>query len=238
MPAWPNENEVHLWCIGLDQPAEQAQASAAVLSPDELERASRFVFERDRLRYVVGRGALRRVLGGYLSVLPHLVQFQYAARGKPALAIANSALKFNLAHSGELALLAVAATRELGVDLELVRPLDTDADAVARRFFSPEERVRISAESGADRDRLFLKYWTRKEATFKLTGHGLSHALDRFDVSWLGNTSALLRIEDASGGAWQLSVQDVDAARDYAAAVAVEGEGWCVVWQPYASVLE
>src|SRR5207253_10188751 len=106
----------------------------------------------------------------------------YGARGKPALADGDG-LRFNVAHSHGLALVAVARGRELGVDLERVRPLPA-AEAIARRFFSARERAVLDALPLRRRLDAFLSLWTRKEAFLKATGGGLGwgRALAAVDV--------------------------------------------------------
>src|SRR5262249_62127988 len=103
-------------------------------------RAERFHFPRDAGRYAVGRGVLRILLGRYLHRAPEELRFQYGARGKPALADRprGRALRFNLAHSRDLAIYAVSWDREVGVDVEEVRADRADQE-IAARFFSPAE---------------------------------------------------------------------------------------------------
>ncbi|MHC5598227.1 MAG: 4'-phosphopantetheinyl transferase family protein, partial [Nostoc sp.] len=134
------QNEIHVWRIELDQPEVQLHNLAATLSSDEMARAERFYFPKHRQHFIAGRGILRTILGRYLGIQPSQVQFNYQQRGKPVLAdtFAESGLAFNLSHSQELGLCAVNCTRQIGVDLEYIRPM-SDLEALAKRFFLPRE---------------------------------------------------------------------------------------------------
>ena len=228
----PQKGKVHLWYVPLDRPAESVASFARVLSPDELDRANRYVFESDRRHYMVARGTLRTILSAYLAVPPDSLRFEYGPRGKPSLAAVNgtAALGFNLAHSHECALLAFADGLEVGVDLEYLRSLES-VTAIAERYFTREEQAQIARVDQARSASVFLTYWTRKEAILKLTGHGLAQPLDSVDVSWRNERSQLQRVEDTEGTAWRVTVQDLRPAPDYVGAVAVEGDVWSVQWR-------
>jgi 4'-phosphopantetheinyl transferase len=179
-----------------------------LLDDRERERASRFVFERDRRRFVVGRARLRQFLASRLDVCPTAVELVYGTHGKPALAqrFAGSNLRFNVSHSGDVAVYAFTRGREIGVDVEAVRAL-RDADAMAARVFTRREYEVYRALDPRDRPLGFFNGWTRKEAFVKAVGGGLSHALDRVEVSLaVGEPAALLRVDRTDGSAcgWRL----------------------------------
>src|SRR5580704_6293419 len=100
-----NEGELHLWRAELDLTDEELAPLVRVLLSDELDRAARFHFTRERRRFMAGRGLLRSVIAGYLRRPAHEISFVYGARGKPALATAD--LQFNLAHSDGLAIIGL-----------------------------------------------------------------------------------------------------------------------------------
>lgn len=175
--------EVHVWSVRLDRPGSSIEL-VTTLSGDERDRASRFHFERDRRRFICARGALRRILGEYLDVDASALTFTYGAHGKPALGgFVAEALSFNVSHSGELALIAVAAPNlEIGVDVEAVRPMP-DGDDIASRYFAPAEVARLRALPVAMQEEAFFRCWTRKEAYLKALGDGLARPLDSFEVT-------------------------------------------------------
>lgn len=196
----------------LDAEAPAAGELAQCLSADERLRAGRFVFERDRRRYIVGRARLRHLLGARLGVRPEALEFAYGPRGKPRLAQdpAGTDLRFNMSHCEGVAVCAFAHGREVGVDVEAVRALD-DADEVAARFFSPRENEAYLALAPQDRPRGFFNCWTRKEAFIKAMGDGLHFPLDAFDVSLApGEPAQILRIGETAGTLCGWTLRDVD----------------------------
>lgn len=153
-----------------------AAALAGVLTEPERQRAARFVFDGDRRRFIAARARLRQLLGERLGVAPASVELVYGAHGKPALARRQARdLRFNVSHSGDVAVYAFAEGAEIGTDVEAVRELD-DADALAARCFSP-------GEYQAYRARGFFYCWTRKEAYLKALGLGLQQDLQGVDTS-------------------------------------------------------
>lgn len=184
----PTPTPFTLWRVDLDQPV--AAASHASLSAGELARAARFVFARDRQRYIAAHAALRQVLAqhladaGYAAPVGDPLAFVAGRFGKPALAVA-AGLHFNLSHSHGTGLVAVSQDSELGVDVEQLRPM-TDAVAMAAAYFTPaEQSALVACDPGAARDRAFLTCWTRKEACLKALGIGLYLATRGFEVGVL-----------------------------------------------------
>jgi 4'-phosphopantetheinyl transferase len=174
---------VDVWSVRLDEPAK-AGSEVVVLSPDEIARASRFHFEKDRIHFTRCRSALRDLLAGYLAIPPAEIRFEYLTSGKPQLAAEQnpSALQFNVSHSANMALIAVGSEHRLGVDIEKIRG-DVDTTALAERFFSLRERAGLQALPDHLRVLGFFACWTRKEAFLKATGDGLSFPLEDFSVT-------------------------------------------------------
>jgi 4'-phosphopantetheinyl transferase len=214
---------VHLWRAQLDLDPGALAGLEATLAPDEREAAGRFVFPRDRRRFLAARGVLRALLGAYLRTPPAAIRLAYGAHGKPSVLEPPSKIEFNVAHSGETALYAVALARRVGVDLELIR-MDVECDALAERFFSPRERAALAALAAADRRRAFFDCWARKEAYLKARGDGLSTPLDTFSVSLdPRGGAAVLETVDGPEERARWSVVPVPPVREYAAALVVEG---------------
>jgi 4'-phosphopantetheinyl transferase len=221
---WPHE-EVHVWRATLAWPDGTARRLEQCLSADERDKMQRFRFEKDRRRYLIGRGVLRTLLGRYLDLAPQDLRFETAAAGKPHLASGQGQLQFNLAHSGEYVLIAIAG-RAVGIDVEEIDD-DFDAREVAAHFFSLGEQGDLEMLTGRTRIEAFFECWTRKEAYVKARGEGLSLPLEQFDVSLRPGEPARLiatRPDPAEARRWQLS--GLDVADGYKAALAVEGQGW------------
>ncbi len=226
-------NEVHVWRASLEQPETLIQQLAQILSEDERVRADRFYFERDRNRFIVGRGLLRTILGRYLNREPQQLQFCYSPRGKPALVDTGtgSQLQFNLSHSHELALYAVTCDRQIGIDLEHMRPT-SDLEKLTQRFFSPHEHSVICSLPAEQKQEAFFRGWTCKEAYLKAIGEGLAQ-LEQIEVSLVpGEPARLLSIAKDSQATKRWSLQTLTPDPNYKAALAVEGQDWCLrCWQ-------
>lgn len=172
---------VQLWRVDLRIDDELAAELSACLTEGELARANRFRFENLRRRFVAARYAMRQILGRHLNVAPGRVALSYGQHGKPFLADVGSGIHFNLAHSGDHALLALTRQREIGVDIEHIDP-QVDVLGIARLMYSPTEIEALQATPPDRRASLFFTIWTRKEAYIKATGEGLSAATKEFSV--------------------------------------------------------
>ena len=215
-------DEVHVWLARLDV---APNALCELLDRTERERAERFHCAEDRRRFMVSHARLRGILGRYLRLTPSHIRFEAGAWGKPALAreCAATDIRFNMSHSGELALYAVAAGREVGIDLEAMRSPFRWED-LAKRFFTPGEVAQLHALPDSDRSVAFFDLWTCKEAYTKATGQGLSLPLNRFEVSLSTRQVRSLsddRPSNASPVRWTLRTLCPGAG--YAAAVVFEG---------------
>jgi 4'-phosphopantetheinyl transferase len=228
-------NEVHVWRTSVDLAASDFARLQQILSSDEREKADRFRFEVDRRCSVIGRGSLRVLLGQILDLPPESLQIECNEFGKPGLAKNHLQLRFNLSHSGNLILIAVARGRAVGVDVEKIQS-NLDLDAIAARFFSTNERKILASLVGSARQQAFFSCWTRKEAYLKARGLGLTVPLDEFEVSFLPHEEARLlvtRNDPADAQRWRLMA--IDLSPDYVAALAAEGSDWklnCWDWDP------
>jgi 4'-phosphopantetheinyl transferase len=195
---------VALWHVDLD--ASFDDALRAELDPHELDRAERFVFERDRRRYLNGRHALRRLLGQQLSTAPCGLRIAANAYGKPEL-ISHPGLAFNVSHSqgqGVIALLTPAAGKwqAVGVDVE-VGPAPSDANGLAESAFDPSDASTLAdITDPAAHGAAFWRGWTRREAALKAIGTGFGRDDVRL-ITTLGDEP--VRLDAQVGPArWQL----------------------------------
>lgn len=197
------------------------RATLPVLSPDERTRADRFVHDGDRRRFVMARARLRELIGERLGVPPQSVQFGYGPYGKPSLATPSQDIRFNIAHSEDLAVYAFASGVELGVDVERLRVID-DADRLIAHF-SPRERRAYQSLPPHERPVGFLNCWTRKEAFIKATGKGFSFPLDSFDVTLTpGRPAEILRLGTMRGAKCGWRLQSFIPAQGFVAALVHE----------------
>lgn len=233
--------DVHLWLADLSAAKRWCGEFERVLSPDEHRRAARFHFAADRDRWVLARGILRNLIAGYLDLEPARVAFAVAPSGKPEVESlpAHRPLRFNLAHGQDRALYGFACGRELGVDLERVRP-ERVSPELLRNCCSPAERRRCDALPEERRREWFYALWTRKEAVLKACGAGLSAPLDRCDVlGTAGRPDAEGRIAAALGAGADWVTMPLRVGAGYAGALALTSEAaavHCWRWQPGANL--
>jgi 4'-phosphopantetheinyl transferase len=220
-----NQDEVHVWQMRVSELAGMIDITGIYLSVEERERANRFQFEDDRNRFTVSHRSLRRILGQYLQLPPEEITFGRGEQGKPNLDPVPQAggLAFNMSHSGDFILIAVGRKREVGVDVEKMRP-EIELERLARRFFSPGEAARISVQDSEQRLAAFFRCWTRKEAYIKARGGGLSIPLDQFEVTLDAEApAALLANWDDPEEVSRWSLHNIDLDEEHLAALAVEG---------------
>lgn len=220
-------DDLHVWRTTLDQPLSSVQELKSLLSTDEVERAERFHFERDRTRFLARRGLLRIILGYQLGVEPDTVRFCYSASGKPETAEISDKGKlcFSVSHSYGLAVYVIGWNRNVGIDVEKIRPLN-EAEPIARSFFSTSEAAAIQELPESQRIQGFFNCWTRKEAYLKATGDGLSRPLDEITVSLVpGETAELMSVTGDQKEPSRWSLIELTPALGYVAAVCVKAPG-------------
>jgi 4'-phosphopantetheinyl transferase len=177
-----------------------------------------------RLRFIAAHAGLRSILGRYLEGRSCTEPFAVLAEGKPVLATAPS-LRFNLAHSLDLATVVVASDRDVGVDLEAISA-EVEIESVAGHFFSPGECGALFALAPAARLEGFFHIWSQKEAYLKGRGDGVVHGLDHFDVIADPRLPEALLADRRNPGAvdrWTLLTLDV--APGFRGALALERTG-------------
>ena len=201
--------EVHIWRARLNGPLPGLEG----LPPPERERAAAFLRDDAAGRWVASRWALRQTLSRYLDEPAAEITLELGANEKPQLANRSSGLRFNLSHSGDLALVAVAHDREVGVDVEQIEPA-RDLLTLAERALASEAVAEIRAAAPTEQPLAFYRAWTRHEARLKCLGVGLG-GTDPGDP---------------------VALADLEVGVDYAGAVAVTGEiGTLSCWSHPAS---
>ncbi len=193
---------VSVWQWDLDDPT---LADESVLSPAERARASRFIVAHGARRFAAGRAALRWALAGLCGTPAAELVLWTGPNGKPFL---RGGPHFNLAHSGAVALFAVADF-PIGIDVEAVRPVEP---GLANSVFTPVELAYLATLSPDERQRAFFRGWTRKEAVIKGKGGSIA------------DLQAIAVLPDAQLAGWQ--VTDLAVLPGYAAAVAAACRGW------------
>jgi 4'-phosphopantetheinyl transferase len=189
---------VEVWRVELRQPDALVRRLEATLSRGEHERAGRLVRDEHRRRWIVAHGGLRVLLADRLGRAPEDLAFTTGEHGKPAL---DGTLRFSLSRSGDLALVALAEDREVGVDVERT---DRPSDPVRRALTDAERRALAALPN---HHLALLRIWCRKEALAKAIGTGLGWEPERFDTT-------------APGG---YALVDLNLGPSYVGALAAEG---------------
>ena len=228
------QNDVHIWCICMNQFDNHVEPMTSILSPIELQRAERFRYPHHRRRYIVFHGLLRKLLADYTKIESDKIIFRYNQYGKPFLSkrTCEEKIRFNISHSNEYALFAFAYEREIGVDIQQIYEI-ADMDKVAEQIFSPNEITFLQLLSNSEKKEAFFQLWTRKEAYIKATGLGFSAELVSIDISSnLLNSSLQISTGNCSADSNGWIVHDLNPVPGYAAAFAIEGDAEvCQCWR-------
>lgn len=213
---------VHVWRARLARDSSEICRLEHLLSEDERARAERFHFEEGRRRYIVARGVLRSLLSYYTGLHPRALRFTYGRYGKPSLwgGHALGPLHFNLSHSHEVALYALAPSPWVGADVEWMVDERFDEQA-AEQVLSPREMAVLRAASSEEKPGVFYAFWTRKEAYGKALGKGLAPSLRELTLSLARHQSVTTSRAEVSKGA-RIRIEALEVGSHYAAAVAAE----------------
>jgi len=220
-----DRSTVELWWASIGDRAPPAADLIALLDDGERQRADRFRVAGARRRFLGGRVMLRCLLGRSLGVSPRTLTLIAGPRGKPTVAAGDAAVHFNLSHSAEIAVVAMAPS-EVGVDVEALRPVPR-AERLAARFFAESERRRLLELPTDRRDRSFLRIWTCKEAYLKAIGTGIGVPLSRVEVD--PERPALIAAPGDPDAATRWTLLRAELPVPAICAVAIRGGGWRLV---------
>lgn len=219
------EGEVHVWDISLAVSSQRLAELARSLSDAEHQRAARLHHAADQARFTAARSILRDILSRYTGTAPGELVLSIQEQGKPELIQPpnRSLLQFNVSHTSEVMLLAIAQERAVGIDIERLRVMPDVLDLSAR-LFSAREHTALRKLEGWQRVEAFFNAWTRKEAVLKALGRGLTTALSEVEVTLLpSEPAALLKLDGSPVEAAKWSLLALDVPPGFAAALAVAG---------------
>ena len=217
------DTELHVWRAQLPTDGSVLRRFEKILSDEEKERAEKFLVADAKERFVAARGILREMLGKYLGAYPSAILLSYGPHGKPFVSVSDSSkdIRFNLSHSDGYGAVVFARHREVGIDIEQVRP-EAAGEDIARRFFSRQEIEQLGEIPEENRTEGFFRCWTRKEAYIKALGAGLQIPLDSFTVPIADAQPH--ELTDGEGSVW--SLHPFEPAGGFVGAVAAQGKGW------------
>ena len=218
------DNEVHIYFASVNLARPYIDDLRKNLIDEEKQKALKFVFEKDRVRYTIARGILREILGQYLSAVPNEISFSSNKYGKLSIdrKYHQSNLNFNLSHSGDMIVYGIINDRQIGIDVENIRPNDSSRNII-NRFCSGHEKDEFNMLPERIKERAFFTCWTRKEAYIKALGLGLYYPLEHFSVSLTPGKRAKLTY-DKNYDVSKWSLEEFISTDQYIGAVAVEGK--------------
>lgn len=212
-----NSKAVHLWLAFIPDLLHQIKSFSRLLDTSEMQRAERFHFDEHRHRFIITRGILRSILSLYTDVNAADLVFTHGARGKPYLRDNKLNLQFNVSHSHDMAVYALTAQDEIGIDIERIKA--DFSDGVAKRFFSQQEHEEIVALPEHEQASAFYHVWAGKEAIIKALGEGLFASLSDFSID-LKKKNQLIKVQHQQQE-FQYHLNYFSAHPDYQSAFAI-----------------
>jgi len=204
---------VHVWHLPYDSVSLTGEfVNPDYLSEEERNCASKFKFDKDRNLYLLSHCALRLVLSVYIDCSPAGILIERSCLGKPLLSSRQNQndIRFNMSHSGRFIAIAIAKSKEVGIDIECIKDIP-EAAGIVYALFDEEEALVLERTPLTRQGEVFLSLWTRKEAYLKATGAGL-FAMKRSLVDRMQNVQ-------------RYTITELELDKDYKAALAVEGNG-------------
>lgn len=190
----------------------EIDALIALLSDDEVSRANKFVFDKDRNSYIICRGYLRKILSSYLNIDPKYLEFSYNKYGKPY--IDNNPIKFNLSHSGDFCVLGISESQNIGIDIEKIDP-SVNINSLLESILSKRELGHINKYPEDMKLDLFYDVWTQKESVIKANGKGLSFGLTHWSTEY-PKSSYTIQIESN-----EYSIHKFEVDNEYKSALCI-----------------
>ncbi|MGB8953584.1 MAG: 4'-phosphopantetheinyl transferase superfamily protein [Candidatus Aminicenantales bacterium] len=221
-------DQVHVWAASFQQATDSDKNLKSFLGQDDLCHAERIRYDFKRESFLASHILLRILLSIYLDRDQGEIEIGFNPWGKPVLIekSGRNALHFSLSRANELAVFAFSRNRQVGIDLEILRPIP-EAEDIIEHYFSDYEKEVFKTVQPERLSEVFLRCWTRKEAYIKAKGTGLSMPLDHFDVSVAaGQPAALLKVKDDPAEAARWRLLDLHPAPGCVAALAVEEFDW------------
>jgi 4'-phosphopantetheinyl transferase len=231
-PILLDDSHIHVWLFELNPVNSKIKMYKNILSESEKQRAEKITEQNTRKKYISSHAIMRKILSIYTNTPAEKLSFGSGIHGKPFLKSPNENYCFNLSHSFEYGLLAIAMNSELGIDIENMNR-HVDEIKLSTRFFSENEAKSLKEMDKHQRKTAFFNTWSSKEALLKATGKGISYGLNKFELSISANSPAhIISTSDAQDDhSWILI--DLPNIDNYASALAAENKNWnlhCWKW--------
>lgn len=192
--------EIHVWQAYLtdnliDSNMELLNRQFSCLDSEEQERAQKFYFTKDKVKFIQGRYLLKSIIANYLEKDIKKIQFKYNEYGKPELISNKKSLYFNISHSNNFMVMAFSKKDHLGIDVEFNDQQDVSY-LISSNIFTNKELSYFDNLDSQEKQVVFYKLWTSKEAYLKALGVGLSISLNDIEVRSSKENAALRLIDD------------------------------------------
>ena len=224
--------DILIWEINLPEYRGLCQEWCKFLANEEQVRATGFIFEKDRDRFIITHWALRCILASLLNISPKQLNFKKNPFGKPELSNLplQNLIDFNLSYSKDIALIAVSHKRAIGVDIEYTGA-EFNFDEIASANFTQEEIACLNQFQLPLRKEFFFRIWNGKEAYIKARGLGLSLPLNTFSaIPSLDSIKYKLEIHDHPGESDFWFLRSFDTKPGYTSAIAGRGDNNISIW--------
>jgi len=198
-------NAVHIWRLQITTNLHLLPQCLSVLHAEEITRAASYHHEKDKNRFILSRGMLRFLLNKYTGIAPQGITMIVGENKKPYLQTTTGAIHYNMAHSGDLVLIAIADS-PIGVDVEYIDP-NFNYTEIIPTCFSNEEALFL--HNVKERTASFYALWTRKEALLKATGKGIDD--DLIHVPCLDGTHNVEQSIIGSPHDWTVTTFEADS---------------------------
>jgi 4'-phosphopantetheinyl transferase len=222
-----------VWSITLSKAPQDLGDLEAGLSATERERAAAFLVPAPRRQFVIARTALRSLLSRYLGISPSACNFEFNAHGKPSLK-APPQLRFNVSHSNDVVLIAIAKDLDVGIDVEVHRHVD-NLDSLAASILCTADYALWLGCPVSERTATFYRVWTCKEAVAKAIGCGMAMDFKSLRIGFTpGHTAELISIGEPSRQVGKWSLRELESDYGYSAAIAACSPGLKVVQRRFS----
>ncbi|MEO8205046.1 MAG: 4'-phosphopantetheinyl transferase superfamily protein [Chthoniobacterales bacterium] len=220
-------NSAELWCISLDQDPALIEKLGGILDDSERNRAAKFKFDRDRMRWIVAHATLRILLARKIKFHPSEIRFSTTQTGKPFISHPLETVAFNLSHSGDIAIFAITPTEPVGVDTEPFKRAEELAPCTDE-FLHPLEKARLAqCDTLEEQHRLLITTWCAKEAYLKAIGTGLSIPLSDLALSWKDGALASLHVAGNEDKRYRIHFPQYPETKEFCVALALPAEFTC-----------
>ncbi len=153
----------------------------SLLNNDEQKKVNSFISHHDKARFVQTRIALKQLIANHLQQDVKTINFDYNKYGKPFLT--DNPLYFNVSHSHDTALIAIAKNYHVGIDIEQASKVNNLQSELKKLVYAQND----------DMQRLtFAQMWVIKEAVVKAIGTGLQTAMTDFAVQYDDNQLGII----------------------------------------------